>query len=94
MSFLVKRLSTCFFDFEKLFLKAQVKELEIRFKASRVFPTVARFKANFAHSVRRLERGWKRYFICLNKLCVMPKFCQEIVYKIFEKIFIRNAFRF
>ena len=80
MSFLVKRLSTCFFDFEKLFLKAQVKELEIRFKASRVFPTVARFKANFAHSVRRAGKGVEAIFYLLKQaLCYAEVLSRDCV---------------
>ena len=40
-----------------LFYYAQVKELGIRFLASRVFPTETWCVANFAHFVRRALEG-------------------------------------
>ena len=52
----VKIMCSKFFDFAILFLNASEK-LVIRFLASRIFPTVAWYKANFARIARRALEG-------------------------------------
>ena len=53
----VKLMCSYFFNFAILFLLCASEKLSIRFLASQVFTTVAFYKANFAHFVRRALEG-------------------------------------